>query len=58
MRGTLTYNNNSPSHVMGTKDLVFTPLYLTENLPGGKLPPALWRWPIGLLSQKKEKKKT
>ena len=26
-----------------------------ENLPGGQLPPVLWCWPVGLLSQKKKK---
>ena len=32
---------------------VKSPLYLTKNLSGGQLPHVLWRWPIGLLSQKK-----
>ena len=32
------------------------PLYLTENLPGGQLPHVLWRWHVGLLSQKQRKK--
>ena len=35
-----------------------TPPYLTENLPGGELSPVLWRWPLGLLSQKERKKET
>jgi hypothetical protein len=30
-------------------------LYLTEYLPGGQLSPVLWRWHVGLLSQKKTK---
>ena len=30
-----------------------SPLYLTENLPSGELPPVLWRRPLSLLSQKK-----
>ena len=30
-----------------------SPLYLTENLQGGQLPPVqLWRWHVGILSQK------
>ena len=33
-----------------------SPLYLTEKLPGGQLPPELWRWPVGLLSQKRKEK--
>ena len=32
-------------------------VYLTENLAGDELPPVLWRWPVGLLSQKKNNKK-
>jgi hypothetical protein len=24
------------------------------NLPGDQLPPMLWRWPVGLLSQRKK----
>ena len=28
-----------------------------KNLLDGQLPPRLWRWPIGLLSQKKKEKK-
>ena len=32
--------------------------YVTKNLPGGQLPQVLWHWPLGLLSQKKKKKKT
>ena len=27
-----------------------------KNLPGGQLPPVLWRWPVGLLPQKERKK--
>ena len=27
---------------------------LDGNLPGGQLSPVLWRWPVGLLSQKKK----
>ena len=27
-------------------------LYLIENLPGGQLPPMLWRWLVGILSTK------
>jgi hypothetical protein len=57
IRGTLIYNNNPPSPTMDTKDLVFTPLYLIENLPGGQLPPALWRWPIDHSVSKKKKEK-
>jgi hypothetical protein len=34
-----------------------SPLYLTENLPGGQLPLVLWRSPIRLLSKKEERKK-
>ena len=34
--------------------VVKSPLYLTENLLGGELPPVLWRWPIGLLFQNKK----
>ena len=30
-----------------------SPLYMTGNLSGGQLPPVLWRWHVGLLSQKK-----
>ncbi len=30
---------------------VKSPLYFDKNLPSGQLPPMLWRWPIGLLSQ-------
>ena len=30
----------------------------SPNLPGGELPPMLWRWPVDLLSQKRRKKKT
>ena len=33
------------------------PLSMTDNLPGGQLPLVLWRWLIGLLYQKKKKKK-
>jgi hypothetical protein len=36
---------------------VKSPLYLTENLLGGQLPPVLWRWHVGLLSQKLKKLK-
>ena len=32
-----------------------SPLYLTENFPGGRLPPVLWRSPVGLLSQKRRR---
>ena len=28
-----------------------------KNLLGGQLPPVLWRWHVGLLSQKKKKEK-
>ena len=28
-----------------------SPFYITENLPGGELPPVLWRWLVDLLSQ-------
>ena len=31
--------------------VVKSPLYLMENLLGGQLPPVLWRWHVGLLSQ-------
>jgi hypothetical protein len=34
-----------------------SPLYLTENLPGGQLPLVLWCWHVGLLSQRKKKKR-
>ena len=30
---------------------------LTENLPGGQLPPVLWRWPVILLSRKRRSKR-
>ena len=33
-----------------------SPLYLMENLPGGQLPPVLWRWPVSLLSQKRKER--
>jgi hypothetical protein len=33
-----------------------SPLYLTENMLGDQLPHVLRRWPLGLLSQKEEKK--
>ena len=36
---------------------VKSPLYLTNNLPGGQLSHVLWRWPVDLLSPKKKKKK-
>jgi hypothetical protein len=36
---------------------VKSPLYMTENLPGGQLPLVLWRWHVGLLSQNKNKNK-
>ena len=49
--------SNLKEEVGGSNPGCESPLYLTENLPGGQLPPMLWRWPIGLLSQKKEKKK-
>jgi hypothetical protein len=29
-----------------------SPLYLTENLLGGQLPPVLWLWDVDLLSKK------
>ena len=35
---------------------VKSPMCLTENSPGGQLPPVLWRWPVGLLSKKPNKK--
>ena len=34
---------------------VRSPLYLTENLSCGQLPPVLWRWHAGLLSKKTTK---
>ena len=30
---------------------------MRENLPGGELHPVFWRWPIGLPSKKRKKKK-
>ena len=30
---------------------------LDRNLPGGRLPHVVWRWPVGLLSQKQKRKK-
>jgi hypothetical protein len=30
---------------------------LTDNLPGGQLPPVHWRWSVGLLSQRKKERK-
>ena len=36
---------------------VKSPLYLTENLPRGRLPLVLWCWHVGLLSQKRIKNK-
>ena len=36
--------------------VVKSPLYLKENLLGGQLPPMLWRYPVGRLSQRKRKK--
>ena len=29
---------------------VKSPFYLTENFPGGQLPPVLWRWYVNFLS--------
>jgi hypothetical protein len=39
---------------------VKSPLYSTDDLPGGQLFHVLWRWHVGLLSKnlKKKKKKT
>ena len=34
---------------------VKSPLYLTKNLSSGQLNPVLWRWHVGLLSQKEKK---
>ena len=31
-----------------------SPLYLTIFLPSGQLPLVLWRWHVGLLSQKRK----
>ena len=47
---------NLKEEVGGSNLAVKSPLYLTENLPVGELPPVVWCWPIGLLSQKKKKK--
>ena len=37
--------------------IVKSPLCLTENLPGGQVPPMLWRWHVDILVFKKNKKK-
>ena len=36
--------------------VVKSPLYLIEYLPSGQPLLVLWRWPIGLMSEKEKKK--
>ena len=42
---------NLKKEVRGSIPGVRSPLYLTKYLPGGQLPPMLWRWFVGLLAQ-------
>ena len=51
---TPSINNPSRKRLAVQFPAMKSPLYLTENLPGGQLPPMLWHWHVGLLSQKKK----
>ena len=48
---------NLKEEVGGSILVVKSPLYLIEHFPSGQLPLVLWRQHVGLLSQKKKKKK-